>query len=82
MTLFTTIGSYCTTDPTLYPCRNEIIKTIIKEDYAIVQTATELRTKENSMWSSLMKDPQSAGKNFLKEFQKQQSAATKPKKKK
>lgn len=82
MTLFTTIGSYCTTDPTLYPYRNEIIKTIIKEEYAIVQTATELRTKENSMWSSLMKDPQSAGKNFLKEFQKQQSAATKPKKKK
>lgn len=81
MTLFTTIGSYCTTDPKLYPHRNEIIKTIIKEDYAIVKTATELRTKENYMWKSLMKNPHTAGEKFLKEFQEQQNTFTKKKKK-
>lgn len=77
MTLFTTIGSYCTTEPRLYACRNTIIKAILNEDYDIIKTATEIRTKENNMWKELMKCPQSAGEAFMKEFKKQKNAKKK-----
>ena len=72
MTLFTTIGAYCSDASKQYKYRSKIINAIIHEDFDIVKTATELRTKENNMWDSIMTDPQKSGEDFLKEFEKQQ----------
>lgn len=53
MTLFTTVGTYCCIDAKYKVYQNKILGILIKEDYARIKTAIELRTKENNMWDKL-----------------------------
>lgn len=72
MTLFTTIGSYCQSDKSLYIYGDKIIQTILRENKDIVKTAVELRTHKNNMWEELMKNPKLYGDLFYNKFLKAQ----------
>ena len=69
-TLFTTVGSYCSKDPSLYQYRNRIIKNLnVSSD--LIETAVILRTKESDTWNDLFENKTDyLTKAFLKAYRK------------
>ena len=70
VTLFTTVGSYCSKDPSLYQYRTRIIKNLnVSSD--LIETAVSLRTKESDTWNDLFENKtEYLTKEFLKAYRK------------
>lgn len=69
LTLFTTVGTYCCKDNKNIKLLESIIDFLNKEDKYRINTAIDLRTKENDMWDKLFEgNTQELTRKFLKKF--------------
>lgn len=69
MTLFTTVGTYCCKNVKNRIYLNKILSVLKKEEITRIQTAIELRTRENTMWDKLYEEKTEELTNkFLKEL--------------